>query len=260
MKKKSDIDRQIKSIRKWYQKTNKKYNLSGKDLKKSDKGLEKIVHKEGTDVWRSAWHDTIFHVNKTLKGLWPDAKNQLKSFVREKNCGDPEKIGELDYIGSLAKGYKGPPKQHIRFNPKDFDVDANLEAPPLSSYAQRIDKQKPDRMRIFGRVTSIKPLVDFSKKADDELEDRVKYYKKDPGDPFDVALVADELPEQERGRTVLESLFESREELNSKLYRKIVKQLIQEGLLEKTDKHYRLPEELTEEQKKKINKIIENYS
>lgn len=253
MQVKSKIDKQIKSIRKWYKKT--------KNIKKiSDKDLESQVHEQGTDIWRSAWHNAIYQVNKTLKGIWPDTKEKLKTFVDQKKCGDREKIGGLDYIGSLAKGYKGPPKQHIRFNPKDFDVDANLEAPPLSNYAQKVDRQKPDRERIFGRNTSIQPLIDFSNKADDELEKNVHNYKKDPSDPFDVALVTKELPEQERGKNAIESLYQIREKLDSKTYRKIVQQLAKENLLEKSDGHFRLPEELSSEQESKLNSIIGEYT
>jgi hypothetical protein len=221
-------------------------------------------------MWREAWHKTILQVNTTLARIWPPAKKQLQDWVKNTNkdngelYGSPEEIGELDYIGSTAKGYKGPPKQHIRFNPKDFDVDANLKAPPLSNYAQEVDGQIPDRERIFGRKTTIEPLINFCNQVDDELEKNVENYKKDSEDPFDVALEATELPEQKRGKEGAEAIYKLRGKLNNETYENILAALKEANIVESVideqeQNHLRFPEELTEEQQQQFDQILEPH-
>lgn len=111
---------------------------------------------------------------------------------------------------SLAKGYKGPPKQHFRFDPTDFDVDANLYAPALAEYAVRVDGQTPDRERIFGRNTSNRPLHDFSDKIQKELVNRIDGIEEDPNDLFDVAIYATSTPEQLDYENRLQEMYDFR--------------------------------------------------
>ena len=261
--KKLEIDNQLTAIRDWYKEQTDKNDVN-------DEELDTQVREEGTEMWREAWQKTILQVNTTLARIWPPAKEKLKQWARDTKkpdgqlYGSPEEIGELDYIGSTAKGYKGPPKQHIRFNPKDFDVDANLNAPPLSNYAQLVDGQTPDRERIFGKNTSIQPLKDFCKQVDDELEKNVENFEKDPSDPFDIALEAAELPEQKRGREGIEAIYKLRTGLDNETYNHVLDQLKAAGIVETVEdeqqqEHLRLPEELTEEQKQQLDQIIDPY-
>lgn len=131
------------------------------------------IHTEGTDIWRETWHRAIMAVNTVLHGRWPHWKGQITNWIRHKrdddglNYMDPRQVIGLDYIGSLAKGYKGPPKQAIRFTPEKFDVDANLTAPPLAAYALTVGGAIVDRGRIWSHKAGpalfnglLKPMQD----------------------------------------------------------------------------------------------------
>ena len=93
----------------------------------------------------------------------------------------------MDYIGSLAKGYKSPPKQSVRFQPEKFDVDANLDAPPLAVYAVK-KGVGIDRGKLSAQEAGISPIIDFEKKVHSLLLDKPGY---DKDDPFSVVIDAE---------------------------------------------------------------------
>lgn len=81
--------------------------------------------------------DKVMVVNTLLESEWTKAKAKIVSWViKQRLATGTINIGDVTYIGSLARGYKGPPKQHVRFDPASFDVDANLDAPVLADYAK----------------------------------------------------------------------------------------------------------------------------
>lgn len=108
--------------------------------KTTDTSDLKKIHTEGADIWRATWHRAVLTVNTVLHGRWPYWKGKIKNWIKTKHDEDgldymdPAQVIGLDYIGSLARGYKGPPKQGVRFMPEKFDVDANLTAPPLAAF------------------------------------------------------------------------------------------------------------------------------
>ena len=141
-------------------------------------------------------------------------------------------IEELDYTGSLATGFKSPPKQQIRFDPDEYDVDANLVAPPLAKYAIAIDHLPPKHQRIIGRNTSIEPLKQFADQAHQQLSARAKGYDPSNDDPFDVHIVdVPDLPEQERVRAATNRLYELRASLAPATYSRMVDELKTGGCL-----------------------------
>jgi hypothetical protein len=194
------------------------------------------VHDAGTELWREAWRAASLQVNRVLARLWPPAKTQILVWVGQERRKHPDvdlsgNVEELDYIGSLATGFKGPPKQHIRFNPRKFDVDANLEAPPLEKYAVAVDRLTPDRKRIFGNDTTIVPLKDFSARTHAELVAQVTGYDAAPP-PFDVAIDAAEPPGQTRVRLATERLFALREALSTARYEQLIGEITASGFLD----------------------------
>jgi hypothetical protein len=196
------------------------------------------VHQEGTEIWREAWRKAILQVNRVLSLLWPPAKTRVLVFVGQKRAEHPDKdlsgdVGDVDYIGSLATGFKGPPKQQIRFNPALFDVDANLEAPPLAKYAVTVLNLAPDREKIFSRNTDIEPLKTFANETHEELKARVEGYdpSDSPGDKFDVAINTPELPTQERQRTGTDRIYELRDKLDGAKYSEMIGELKRENLV-----------------------------
>ncbi len=95
---------------------------------------------QGEAIWRDRWWASVQAVNERLGSLWSTYRPQIEAWMtgkREEGLSymNPRMLGDLDYIGSLAKGYKSAPKQYIRFMPEKFDIDANLDAPPLAVYA-----------------------------------------------------------------------------------------------------------------------------
>jgi phage host-nuclease inhibitor protein Gam len=245
---KAEIDSLLTQIASWY---------------KSNTGKEaENVHKDGTELWRQAWKDAIVKVNTILASLWPQAKENIKAWVEQKKSERPDvnmegKIGELDYIGSLAKGYKGPPKQYVRFNPENFDVDANLKAPPLAAYAMKVNDARPDRKRIFGRDTEITPLNDFSDQAHKQLI-KVEGIKDEPDDKFDVVIEAEETTEQEQARGSTEKLYRLRPpKLTPEDYQNLIKKLKDKNLLEQGDGTVR--EDLTSQKYQELSEILADY-
>lgn len=151
------------------------------------------LKEEGTEIWREKWHATIINVNKVLSDTWPTAKKEIQQWTKKKQeeeklaFMDPDQIRELDYIGSLAKGYKSPPKQSVRFQPEKFDVDANLDAPPLAVYAVK-KGVGIDRGKLSAQEAGISPIIDFEKKVHSLLLDKPGY---DKDDPFSVVIDAE---------------------------------------------------------------------
>jgi hypothetical protein len=222
------------------------------------------VHAEGTELWREAWRRAILQVNRVLSRLWPPAKTRILIFVGQKRAEHPDKdlsgpVGDIDYIGSLATGFKGPPKQQIRFNPDKFDVDANLEAPPLAKYAVTVRNMVPDRGRIFGRTTDITPLNEFSDAAHCELQARAEGY--DASEPFDVAINTPELPTQERQRVATDRLYGLRDKLDEAKYSEMIAELRGENLVATNPDTGRLEArgDLTDEEFDKLTKILDRF-
>jgi hypothetical protein len=218
------------------------------------------VHAGGTELWRDAWKDAILQVNRVLAETWPTGKVAIVEWIAQKRAEMPGldlkgDVGDLQYIGSLATGHKGPPKQQIRFNPDKFDVDANLEAPPLAKYAIGHDHISPDRKRIFGRNTSISPLVSFSDRTHTELSDRVKGY--DKSEPFDVVIDAPELPTQERSRLATERIYQLRARLPENTYLKMIDELKAGGFID--PKTNAVPEHISETHYKEMTAIMDRY-
>ncbi len=103
------------------------------------------VATDGVDLWRQRWLKVKDSVDTALTAEWPKRKGAIeKAAVSNFNKEtDGKKIEEsavkaenwnLSYGGSLAKGYKGPPKQNTRFLSSYFDVDANMDAPLVADY------------------------------------------------------------------------------------------------------------------------------
>ena len=218
------------------------------------------VHAGGTELWRDAWKNAILQVNRVLAETWPTGKVAIVEWIAQKRAESPGldlkgDVGDLQYIGSLATGYKGPPKQQIRFNPDKFDVDANLEAPPLAKYAIAHDHLSPDRKRIFGRKTSITPLISFSDRTHTELSDRVKGY--DKSEPFDVVIDAPELPTQEHSRLATERIYRLRAHLPEATYLKMIDELKAGGYIDPQTNA--VPEHISETQFKEMTTIMDRY-
>lgn len=130
--------------------------------KVSDDQLENVLKERGSEIWRDMWYNAIWTVNAILTEEWETKKADVENWRPKKEPfnkvpnGSPiAKIGNLDYIGSLAKGYKGIPKQQIHFTPECFDVDANLDAPFLAAYAIS-EKESIDRGHV--KADKIEPL------------------------------------------------------------------------------------------------------
>lgn len=232
----------------------------------SDETLDQIIeriHVAGTRLWREEWLDAVLAVNRVLSSLWPPAKTRIISWVEEQRRLHPGEdlngtVNELDYVGSLATGVKGAPKQFIRFNVNSFDVDGNLEAAPLAKYAMKIDGIKPDRQRIFtlAQETSITPLINFCHDAHRALSE-VRGYKAE--DQFDVVIKAPETAEQRRGRLGTDRIYALRETLEESRYNAMIEELRNAGLMEEADEGHKLKEEMTREEERTMNRILRRY-
>jgi hypothetical protein len=158
-----------------------------KDIPNDD--LKSMKSAQGDEVWRTMWWATVQKVNEILGRQWGRHKPRIGQWVSDKHEYLPymkeEMVGDLDYIGSLAKGYKSAPKQYVRFLPEKFDVDANLDAPPLAVYCIKMGIAV-DRGSVKGGG-SIPPLQSFEEAAWAELEEVPGI---DPDDPFEVFIRA----------------------------------------------------------------------
>ncbi|MFC5044864.1 DUF4157 domain-containing protein [Aquimarina hainanensis] len=253
------IDQMVQEIAQWYK------TRSG-----SQESIEEIierVHQEGTVLWRAAWRATILAVNRVLSRIWPPAKAALESWIGQEQGRHPNvdlsgSISDIDYIGSLARGFKSPSKQFVRFNPDNFDVDAFLVAPPLSKWAINFapEKDEPDfidKGRIWGRSSGIDRLISFADLAHTEFSTIEGY---DQEEIFDVVLRTPPTPEQDRNRTGSDRLYEVREQLSPERYSELLQELQQAGLM-MTDEEGRLllREDLNEEEFNTFVQIIERY-
>jgi hypothetical protein len=225
------------------------------------------VHEEGTELWREAWRRAILQVNRVLQRLWPPAKTKVLGFIEEQKAKHPTvdlsgPVGELDYIGSLATGFKGPPKQQVRFDPAKFDVDANLTAVPLAKYLVKIEKLEPERGHIFAKVTDIDPLKDFTAVAHKELALRAEGYDtSNPLDQFDVAIDVPELPVQERQRVATDRIYGLRDKLSEAKYSEMMEELKRENLVAINPAEGRLEVrgKLTDGEFDKLTKILDRF-
>lgn len=155
----------------------------------SNNQLEDVLKNRGYEIWRDKWYNAIWTVNSILKEEWENKKASIEDWRPEKipfanvPKGSPTaKIGNLDYIGSLAKGYKGIPKQQIHFTPECFDVDANIDAPLLAAYA--ISEKEPIE-RGHVKADKIEPL----KKVQDDIWEKLKQVPGiDKDDKFEIYL------------------------------------------------------------------------
>jgi hypothetical protein len=223
----------------------------------------KKVHQAGTELWREEWMTLILAVNRVLSSLWPAAKQRIDKWLADQIKQHPDidlsgAVSNIDYVGSLATGYKGAPKQFVRFNVNKFDVDANLEAPPLAKYAMTIDHIKPDRQRIFtvAQGTSITPLIDFCSDAQRSLSN-IKGY--DQKDPLDVVIKAPELEEQKFSRKGTDRIYKLRGKIGESRYNTMIGEIQSAGLFQSGDKGSILKTELTADESKKLNAILKKY-
>jgi hypothetical protein len=198
--------------------------------------------------------------------MWPPAKQDTENWVAQLRARHPDQdlegdISELDYIGSLATGFKSPPKQNIRFNPEKFDVDGFIEAPPLAKYAKfiMVPPARPRHGNIFvvAQDTRITPLITFARAVQVELLARVEGYDPTPDNFFDIVIKTDDLPEQQRGSAASERLYNLRAALPAADYRRLIAELRDAGLFDATGT--RFPEDLTTEQADRANTIMDRY-
>lgn len=161
------------------------------------------------EIWKNRWLETSKVVNKIVGEEWAKAERSIRDEAVSAGAS-PNAHNEpwqLDYIGSLAKGVKGPPKQHIAFDPDKFDVDANLDAPSLSSWAVG-NGSVADRDRLWGRkdgnLKDIKALQRFQNAVHQALSKIPGY---DADDPFEVVVTADVTIDDETYEVVKEQII-----------------------------------------------------
>ena len=168
----------------------------------SDKSDLSKIHAEGTDIWRDTWKRAVLAVNTVLHGRWPYWKGQVRTWIAEKRDSDhlsymdPAQVVGLDYIGSLARGYKGPPKQGVRFMPEKFDVDANLTAPPLAAYALTVGQAIIDRGRIWSKYAGPALFNGLLKPMEEDIQQHLEGaglldMGMDKNEPFEVVIDAE---------------------------------------------------------------------
>ncbi|HET8855298.1 MAG TPA: hypothetical protein VFM60_05190, partial [Salinimicrobium sp.] len=253
------IDDLVHEIAVWYK------NKTG-----STESIEEIIeriHREGTELWRAAWRAAILEINRILSRIWPPAKAGLESWIGGERSRHPGidlsgSISEIDYIGSLAKGYKSPSKQFVRFNPDNFDVDAFLLAPPLSKWALnfasgRHDPDFIDKGRIWGRASAISLLISFADLAHREFSSVQGY---DTSEIFDVVLRTPGTPQQDRHRLGSDRLYALRESLSYERYQQLLSDLRDANLME-TDPEGRLllRDNLSATEDEQLNEILNRY-
>ncbi len=155
--------------------------------------------KRGEDIWRAQWWAAVQKVNLILKRTWEKGKKAIQKWVGDKRKErtwyrrrdalpymEESMVGDVDYIGSLAKGYKSPPKQYVRFMSEKFDVDGNLSAPPLAVYAISQGGEVDRGSVRAGQY--VPPLRDFEQATWAELRNVPGI---DEGDPFEVFVKAE---------------------------------------------------------------------
>lgn len=154
---------------------------------------------ESKNIWRERWKAILGVVEDVLKMLWPRWRNILKETVGgfegyDRNTVQQENW-QLSFGGSLGKGYKGPPKQNVRFITTRFDVDANMDADSLANYLLITKDRKVDRGTI--------------KVEDADDETRVKEMDAEMDAGIKGELVAKELATEETVETMVSEPFET---------------------------------------------------
>jgi hypothetical protein len=173
-------------------------------------GYASNVMPEQAEFWKRRWLETSLAVNHVIDEHWSKVKTAMRDDALKAGAVDDpnEAPWHLDYIGSLAKGVKGPPKQHIAFDPDKFDVDANLTAPILSAWALARGSV-PDRDRLWGRkdpnLRRIGSLQSFQNAVHLALSQIPGY---DADDPFEVVVKAEVVVEDEAIELVKSYLIE----------------------------------------------------
>lgn len=187
------LDKETKELKVLTERMLDDYVDGDEELAESKEELKEDLQREGDAYWREQWWGAIQRVNTILTREWPPARSAIQSWVKGKHQEglrymDPGMVGELDYIGSLAKGYKSAPKQYIRFMPEKFDVDANLDAPPLAVYLIQ-QHETVDRGSVHG-AKKIPPIEDFQTAVWALLREVPGV---DAHDPFEVYIRADDV-------------------------------------------------------------------
>lgn len=240
---------------------------TGSDLP-ADQILEDL-HKEGTEIWRKEWEDKIFQVNRVFNRLWPPAKTDMNNWIAGERASHPYadlsgEISDLTYIGSTAGGTKGPPKQFVRFNPDNFDVDANFFAPALVKWTQQI-KSPPapiDKQKIFGLATGIPPVLKFVKDAGAEISAIPGFTDREG---FDIAIMSQETASQGRDRMANLRMFHLRDILPFATYQQMIAELQSAGLVSRQsdpdgkDLGLRVKPDLTVAELQQFNQICDKY-
>lgn len=171
----------------------------GLDSEELEEHVDAEKDKRGEEIWRAQWWAAVQKVNLILKRTWSTGKSKIQAWVADKRKErtwyrrrdaiaymEESMVGDVDYIGSLAKGYKSPPKQYVRFMSEKFDVDGNLSAPPLAVYA--INQGAAVDRGSVKAGQYVPPLRDFEQATWNELK---QVPGVDQGDPFEVFVRAD---------------------------------------------------------------------
>ncbi|MEM7040514.1 MAG: hypothetical protein AAF570_26345, partial [Bacteroidota bacterium] len=165
---------------------------------------DKVAEAEGEELWKKKWLNTIRMVNKAIDEEWPAFKTALINWIRTANSSKgldlSVEMGELTYIGSLATGYKGPPKQQVRFNAAKFDVDANLDAPGIADYGVNqmgleVDRQMISHNELKKDVT---PFRTFPDKIDSKIAANYDEPENVLTEPFELMVKADDPIQESR--------------------------------------------------------------
>ncbi|HAS43018.1 MAG TPA: hypothetical protein DCS93_21240 [Microscillaceae bacterium] len=164
-------------------------------INSSDEDIINNAEDKGKHIWREQWHGAVMAVNEILTEEWDIAKPEIEAWAQNKKDEGEQYMRKgynykLDYIGSLAKGYKSAAKQYLHFHPEKFDVDSALIAPHLALYVILHEDQKVDRGSVKSK--GIEPLEDFEKKTWGKLQQIAGI---DLDDPFEVFIRTDGMQE-----------------------------------------------------------------
>lgn len=144
---------------------NKLAELANNASKQMNPHASAIDAAKGENKWREQWVATRTAVNNAIRIGWGTWQPKLKESTKAKTKSEYQKAKltkknaekradgidaeawNISYGGSLAKGYKGPPKQQVRFMKNWFDVDASMVAPALAELMIN-DGAKVDRGQV----------------------------------------------------------------------------------------------------------------
>ncbi len=226
--KKQEVDKRNERAARWYQ-----VELANRGTLLSIDEINQRVNVGGFLIWREKWLGAALAVNRILLASWPPAKQRIKNWViRNIPGGDANSIGELNYLGSLAKGYKGPPKQYIEFYSRNFDVDADLEAPVLADYGVNERDVTVDRGSFKSEELGIPVMDSFRENVHQEMADNVFGY--DENEEFEIFIHAehtDQHKANERLENAKREIFLMRRKLLPENYQLLIEDLNQAGLL-----------------------------